>query len=67
MSVECADRGGQPELRKQTAPPCAGCVPGLSVLSILPAEMCLVTGERERGWVTEPKVSVSVSPAKSWL
>lgn len=56
---------GSHEFRKQTIPQCPGTVPSLSEASILPAEMCAVTGERELGWVTEPVVSVGVSPKKS--
>lgn len=64
LSVECGDLlkvgpvAGSHELRKQTTPQCPGSVPGLSEASTLPTEMCVVTGERELGWVTEPIVSV---------
>lgn len=42
-----------------------GTVPGWSEVSILPVEICVVTGERELDWVTKWVVSGGLSPEKS--
>ena len=73
MSVECGELiragpvAGSHELQKQATPQCPGAVPGLSEVSILLVEMCVVTGKRELGLVTKPVVLGSISPKKSWL
>lgn len=67
MSVECGDLvrvrpvAGSHELWKQITPQCPGTVPGLYEASILPVEMCVVTGERELSWVTEAMILGGVS------